>query len=188
LYLGGTFQHVAGQPRLNLAAVDAASAQLQLWNPSCDGQVKALVLSGNTIYVGGFYYQVGGAIRNGIAAFDTTTGLISNWNPASFGADVETIDVSANQVLVAGEFNSMGVGEPPRLNVAIVDAGTGNALDWNPGTQYVLNPGYQVWVFGAAYANGVIFIGGLFDTAGTQLRSSLAALASLDLIFKNGFE
>ena len=86
-YLGGTFTAVRGQPRHNLAHLDAGG-NLTGWNPSANGEVRALAVSGGTVYAGGGFTIIGGQARNNIAALDATTGVASAWNPSANGADV----------------------------------------------------------------------------------------------------
>jgi hypothetical protein len=46
-----------------------------------DGQVSAIVVSGNKIYLGGYFTHVDGVQRNRLAAIDATTGQLTGWNP-----------------------------------------------------------------------------------------------------------
>jgi hypothetical protein len=46
-----------------------------------DGQVSAIVVSGNKIYLGGYFTHVDGVQRNRLAALDATTGQLTSWNP-----------------------------------------------------------------------------------------------------------
>src|SRR5262249_38103427 len=83
-YLGGEFTAVHGQPRNNLAHLDAGGS-LTTWDPSADGEVRALVVDGATVYVGGLFSSVGGAARLCIAALDAATGAATPWNPSANG-------------------------------------------------------------------------------------------------------
>src|SRR5439155_22916259 len=47
-YLGGTFTAVRGQPRNNLAHLDA-DGNLTAWNPNANYDVRALAVSGGTV-------------------------------------------------------------------------------------------------------------------------------------------
>src|SRR5918998_4910054 len=62
VYLGGKFNHVNGEPRARLAAIDAATGELTDWNPGADGEVRALAASsdGTRIFAGGEFTEVGG--------------------------------------------------------------------------------------------------------------------------------
>jgi len=87
-FLGGDFIAVAGQPRSNLAHLDA-SGQLTSWNPGAAGSnvsgfgaiVRALVVSGNTVYVGGAFQRIGGQTRDHVAAIDASTGAACSTRP-----------------------------------------------------------------------------------------------------------
>ena len=52
VYLGGSFESVGGEPRGNLAAVDATSGALLEWNPgTTGGGVGRLFVLGDTVFV-----------------------------------------------------------------------------------------------------------------------------------------
>ena len=63
LYAGGYFTSVGGQPRNNIAAIDAPTGTVTGWNPGAFGGVGVftLAVSGSTVYVGGEFTFIGGA-------------------------------------------------------------------------------------------------------------------------------
>ncbi len=163
-YIGGAFTEVQGQPRHNLAQVDA-TGNLTSWNPDASDPVFALVSTGATVYVGGDFYQVGGEFRSRIAALDPLTGAATAWNPNADGP-VKTFAVSADTVYVGGGFAA--VGGQPRSNIAAIDASTGLATSWNPGADNAVET--------LTLSNGSLYAGGFFTQIAGSPRAMLAAL------------
>ena len=79
-YVGGSFTGVGGISRRNLARI-LSNNTVSTWDPSPNGPVYALALSGTTVYAGGEFTSIGGQTRNYIAAVSTSSGLASSWNP-----------------------------------------------------------------------------------------------------------
>src|SRR5207247_1505696 len=116
VYAGGYFTSVGGQPRNNIAAIDAPTGTVTGWNPGAFGGVGVftLAVSGSTVYVGGDFTFIGGEPRNYIAALDAATGTATSWNP---NPDYRVTDlaVSGNTVYAAGDFRTIGVEPQSRL-------------------------------------------------------------------------
>ncbi len=163
-FLGGTFTHVGGVPRSNLARLDAA-AQLTDWNPGCSGSVFTLLLDGATLYVGGQFTAVGIAPRNNLAALDAPTGIATDWNPNVNGL-VTTVAVNATHVYAGGEFTL--VGGQSRVRLAAIRRTTGASEPWfvSPGNQVE-----QVLLHGST-----LYVCGFFTTLGGQPRSTVGAV------------
>jgi trimeric autotransporter adhesin len=130
LFLGGSFVTVGGQPRSNLAAVDATTGNLLPWNPSTDGPVLASAVSGGIIYLGGIFSQVNGQPQTYLAAVDATGNLLP-WRPVLNG-QMRVMALSGNTLYIGGDFAT--VGGQPYAGIAAVDATSGNVLPWNPVT------------------------------------------------------
>ena len=87
LYVGGRFDTVDGEPRQNIAAVDAnTGAVLSLQatfaypsEPAYSPSVQTLLIRDGTLYVGGIFTEVSGHPRSGIAALDAVTGAVLPW-------------------------------------------------------------------------------------------------------------
>ncbi len=105
VYAGGDFDHIGGQDRNHIAAIDATTGAATSWNPDPNGigtrPAEPLAVSGSTVYVGGGFTSIGGQPRNRIAALDATTGAATSWNPnANLG--VSALVVSGSTVYVGG--------------------------------------------------------------------------------------
>jgi hypothetical protein len=190
LYVGGYFQSIGGQLRSFVAEVDASTGQATSWSPSNGGQVNVLKVAGNRLYVGGYFSEIGNQARSGIASFDASTGTITDWNPGPqiAGTIVTGVSVSGNYVLLTGGFAEMG--RQPRANIAVVDAGTGAANDWDVGSQFFSDSGFPPSITRAIFdeAGGSVYAIGQFDAIGNSSRTGIVALTSPDEIFRGTFE
>lgn len=68
VWVGGTFDRIGGEPRRNLAALDATSAVPSSMRLDPDGEVLAIATGANDVYVGGPFRSVGGFPHSGIIA------------------------------------------------------------------------------------------------------------------------
>lgn len=124
VYAGGTFSTVrppgavAGdseQPAVNFAAFDAATGaptgcSLSFTLSSGTATVRALALSpdGGTLYAGGQFGAVNGVGVSNIVAVDTATCTPRQNFKISVSATVRALDVTADTVYLAGDFNNVG--------------------------------------------------------------------------------
>ena len=164
-YLGGSFTRVGTVTRSGLAHI-IADGRVSSWNPSPNGSVTAMVLSGQKLYVAGSFTTIGGQPRGGLAIVDTVTGLPDAFNPTvgNFALDLALV---GNTLYLSGSFTTAG--GQTRNRAAAVDATTGALLPFNPdvGTSVVSD---------MAVYGGTVFLGGQFMTVGAQPRSGLAAV------------
>lgn len=175
------FTSIGGQPRNEIAAIDATTGAVTAWNPHPDApfgfaRVEALTVSGSTVYAGGSFASIGGQTRNNLAAIDATTGDATAWDPRA-DRDVLALAVSGSTVYAGGDFTS--IGGLPRNNLAALDATTGAATAWNPsgaGDSTIGNPrgGYSVMTL--AVSGSTVYAGGDFISLGGQPRNRVAAL------------
>ncbi len=171
VYIGGSFTHVAGIPRANFAHVDATVGsptynQPTAFNPSPDGAVRALVVSGRlviTTYMGGDFNNIAGQPRARLAAFSGTN--LGAWNP---GADntVVSLRLSGTTMYVGGYFSTLG-GQPRPFGGAVASTGS-TVTAWNP------LPNAPVRAF--ALVDTTVWLGGDFTSLGGVARANLAAL------------
>ncbi len=114
VYVGGIFTSMGGQPRSNLAAIDATTGLANNWNPQADGMVYVLKVAGPTVYSGGSFSTIGGQQRNGLAALVGTTGLATSWS-ADADSFVSILAVTDDAVYAGGSFNSIDGRSRPNL-------------------------------------------------------------------------
>jgi hypothetical protein len=164
IYVGGKFELVSNESRVDLAAVDT-SGNLLPWNPFADGPVYAMANQGDTLYVGGRLRTMCGQTRRNLAALDAT-GKLTGWNPDADGS-VSALAVDDDVVYLGGGFSTVG-GQPRRgLAAARTD---GSVTSWNP---TLSQSGYALAL---AVSGNTIYVGGTFNTVGGQVRNDLAAV------------
>ena len=94
--------------RANRAAtwrpVDIGTGALTSWNPSPDGLVSTLAISGDTLFAAGLFRTLPGYGRGGVAAFGTGSGEVLSFNPQMPEPGVvKGFGFHSNRVLLAGE-------------------------------------------------------------------------------------
>ena len=105
LYIGGSFTQIGGQPRNNIAAIDA-NGNATSWDPDANTVVFALAVDGYTFYAGGDFSSIGGEARSRVAALDAT-GSATSWNPY-MNSRVKAIAVGGGTVSVGGYYAIVG--------------------------------------------------------------------------------
>jgi hypothetical protein len=149
VYLGGDFTHVspAGSkdpaalvPRNYLAALGDGGTTLAEWNPSADGEVRALLASadGRRIYAGGMFKHVGGRPATRVAAIDAATGALDpSFSPPAVDGVVRALGLSpdGSVLYVGGDFTALTGADgtvETRPHLAALDAATGRLTAWVP--------------------------------------------------------
>jgi Chitobiase/beta-hexosaminidase C-terminal domain/Putative metal-binding motif/Secretion system C-terminal sorting domain/Fn3 associated/PQQ-like domain len=189
-YIGGRFQHIGSTIRRGLARINQ-DGSLNAWNPGDgsgvgDGWVNALAIYNNGLYnllcIGGVFSSLANAAstRSNIGAIDlSTNGLDPNFNPvgATNGAISELL-FSNNQVFVAGNFSM--IGGLDRTGLASLDMVNGHTNSWNPVLEYCVGCS-DGNAEDLAAANGILYVGGNFNTINGIDRTNLAAFDLSDL-------
>jgi len=139
LYVVGAFSTVNGQARGGGAAFDLTTGALLAWDPQLNVQpgVRAptvVAVVGSTAFVGGNFTTASGTARQGLAAVDATTGaLLGAPAPAlSANGNVSVFLASGGTLYIGGGFTS--IGGVARVNLAAIDATTGNVLPFQADT------------------------------------------------------
>lgn len=171
-FIGGSFTSAQGQPRSNVAHLDA-SGNVTSWNPpTIGGVVLAMAIdpaNPGVLYIAGPFSTVGGVARDGTAAFDASTGALASWNPGASG--VSTMVAQNGVIYVGGNFTTCQ--GQPRNNLAALDI-NGSLLSWNPDVDGVV---YCMVPFALPGTHALVFfIGGQFTSIGGQARYSIAEL------------
>ena len=194
ILVGGAFQTVAGQQRVNLARLNADGSLDNSFNPAVANpagsysEVYALALQQDgKILVGGYFTALAGQARSGIGRLNPDGSLDTQFNPGVGSTwrsytEVDTLVQDASgRVLIGGLFDTLG--GQSRTNLARLNPdGTLDSL-FNPAPT-----GYRVDTL-ALQANGQILVGGSFDTLAAVFRANLGRLnadGSLDLNFNPG--
>src|SRR5215217_2357602 len=125
IYIGGSFTSVAGEPRSNLAAINANTGRLTGWAPKTNGQVRALAASpnGTRIYAGGAFTSVSGIAHRYVVAISASTGRVERrWKTGTDSADL-SLATSGSRVYLGGRF--LKVNGRKQVRLAAVDGATG---------------------------------------------------------------
>jgi PQQ-like domain len=122
LYVGGTFDHLAGVARSNLGVLEATTGTPLPWDPSPSYPVLDLVTSAERAYVAGA--GPGGTL----AAFSPIDGA-KEWSVSTDG-DVQAVTLLGSRLYAGGHFTvAAGVS---RKKIFAVDAATGALDAWAP--------------------------------------------------------
>lgn len=172
-FIGGDFTAVDGQPRRNLAQVDA-SGHVTAWNPGALGEVYTLLLYSTTLYVGGNINTLGGQPRSRLGAVDAVTGVVSPWDPQPNGSvnafAVRSSATIGSRLYVGGLFTSMA--GQSRSYLAAFNPDDGSLATWSPILNGAVN---AIAVQAPRFGTPTLYIGGGFLTVDAQPRSRLAA-------------
>ena len=165
LFVGGAFTAMSGTPRNSLASVNAATGDVEGWDPNVNSNVADLALSPDqqTVYIGGNFTRVGNATRSMAAAVDAATGLATAWKPTPAALVVKlAVSGDGSRVFLAqrGSFK-----DGNRLQ-AYTTAGTGS-LSW----EHRADGDFQA----VAVTSSVLYAGGHFTAIQGQYRLHLAA-------------
>ena len=143
VFVGGNFTAVGGQPRANLAAVDATTGAVdpdfaptvENVNSTAPPTVFTILTSDSKLYVGGGFNAVNGRGRAKLAALDPATGALdASWTPRA-NREVFDLEFSSDRasIFVLGRFRSLtgsdGV-SAVRETVGRVHTDTGNLHPW----------------------------------------------------------
>lgn len=172
-YIGGGFTMVGDSIRNHLAHITSAG-KVSSWNPNANSWVYSLVKSDSLIYAGGRFDTINGQNRNLVAAIDAISGIPSPWNPSANNFTVFALAVSDSTVYVGGDFDS--IGGQNRKFLAAIDAITGQTTSWNPDVKSSFNNGR---VFEIIVSEKTLYVGGRFDSIGSQHRNRIAAINTL---------
>ena len=176
VYVGGFFNgstSIGGQSRNRLARLSdsGTGAADAAWDPSPNGLVRTIVISGGSVYVGGdFAGTIGGQSRNYIARLSVSgTGAAdADWDPNA-NASVYSIVVEGDIVYAGGYFTTIGTMN--RNYIAALDgaaSSTGAATSWDPmANQAVLT---------LALTGSTVYAGGTFTGIAMTARNYITAV------------
>ncbi len=148
LWVAGKFSEADGEPRLNLAAYDLATGEL---DPAVDHEIgvdisdriRGIHALGNRVYVAGYFTTVDGQPRKHLAAFDLDGSLNTQWKPRTAGlARTLTSTCDGSSIIAGGSFRkaagTTGT-NVARATLAMFDATTGALDPWTPDNAAIPN-------------------------------------------------
>ena len=112
MYAGGTFHTVMDSSqtttyvRNNLMSFDATTGALTNFAPNVNGQIYAIVSSGNSLYIGGYFTTVNGVARAAVAKLDATTGAVDTAFDAGYSSGhVTDMHLVNGRLIVSGNIH-----------------------------------------------------------------------------------
>ena len=167
-YVGGEFDRVLGQRRVNFVHLRADGTIDPVFRARRSGLVMAIERRGDVLYVGGSFGMIGGKVKRSLAKLDARTGEVLDWGPAGgIGGQVESLSISGDRMFIAGSFDT------PRRGAAALDLATGRVLDWDADLRD------SVQLNAIAARDGRVFFGGRFEWVQNEERSG-AVMVSAD--------
>ncbi|HEY6886971.1 MAG TPA: hypothetical protein VI300_04300, partial [Solirubrobacter sp.] len=169
VYVGGSFTTLGGQPRIDLAAVDAATGAATAWDPSAGGEVDALAPAPAGVFAAGAMASFGGVQRRNLAA------LGENGRPTAWRSDtdggVARLVQDGDTLYAGGSFLHVnGVG---RAHLAAISAVTGTPTSFDP------NPNGDVYDLLFTPDHHTLYVSGTFATLGQSVAVSRPYVAAL---------
>jgi uncharacterized delta-60 repeat protein len=172
ILVGGDFDNIGGQPRNNIARLDATTGLADSFNPNANSSVFSIAVQADgKVLAGGDFTSIGGQTRNYIARLETDGRLDQTLNLSTVGIIVHANAVQPDgKILIGGSFTTvLGVA---RNNIARLN--TDGTLDT------AFNPNANAEVKNVAVqADGKILVVGSFSGAnsiGGQTRNYIARL------------
>jgi hypothetical protein len=99
VYAGGIFDHVGGQGRNGLAALDVKTGIANGWDPAPTGFGSdhgcALLVRGNTVFAGGAFLWTSGSLQSGLAAIEAVHGKSEGNKPSEDQLVTSPLDANA---------------------------------------------------------------------------------------------
>lgn len=134
LYLGGRFTSVNGTVRNKAASLNVPQGTLTRFNPNVNGiAVQAIDHRDGKVVMGGQFGSVSGVPLRNAARTDADTGAPDvGWAPNP-NKQVRDVDIlSDRDVILGGDFTTVGILLTPRAYLAEIDGQTGAATGWAP--------------------------------------------------------
>lgn len=140
--------------------------------PFLDGDVYTMATDGTNVYLGGTFTMVGESVRNVrpyAAKFNLSGMTLSNVTMPVINSGVNAVAPDGNGGwYIAGNFTS--VNGVTRNRAARINS-DGSLHAWNPNVSTASS-----YVYAIAVSGGKVFLGGSFNTVGSQTRNQLAAV------------
>jgi hypothetical protein len=170
VFAGGYFTHIGGVAASHVGRWDGANWSALGTGVSSFGQVSALAILSGELYAGGSFFAAGGASASSLARWNGTAwrnlaNANANFTPY-MGVGVRALAASANDLIIAGDFDDPGVISGSHI------------IRWN-GTAFSSvgdgqGNGINGQVFALASDGTGFYVGGRFSRAGAVRAKSVA--------------
>jgi uncharacterized delta-60 repeat protein len=179
---GGFFTSIGGQPRANIARLDAVTGLADSFNPGAESTIYSIAVQGDgKVVAGGFSFAIGGEIRSRIFRVEKDGRLDQTLNTFINGLHVDVTAVQPDgKILLGGEFYF--VSDVARRYMARLN--TDGTLDTAFDPPFLNDRVHAI----AVQTDGKILVGGDFDSVNglEGLVRLEAATGALDNSFRPG--
>lgn len=167
IYVGQDANSTAGgKSRAGLAAIDVNTMQLTDWEPFVSfvnlASINKILPADSIVYIAGSFTGVNAVSRPGLAAVSSQTGAVTSWNPAITVSSVRDLALRDSLLYLAGA-------NAGKAALKAVHTSTGIQSSWNP----VVKGSHIICM---QLMGNNIFVGGYFDSIGTQPRRNIGAV------------
>jgi hypothetical protein len=191
-YVAGFFSQIGGAAHGSVAKIAPNGSVTLGWDTNDDATTLAVSGDGNLLYVSGYFTGIRihttpapvFVTTDGTARVSTTSGAVAGWRAAPVGGRITDMTVAGGDLLVAGDFTTIGSGAVPRRGFARIDGqGTTTATvrSWNPAPTGALSAA-ETAPRGTTIAlagDGTVLLGGSFLTIGGVARHGAARVDDL---------
>ncbi|TGK79100.1 hypothetical protein EHQ24_16265 [Leptospira noumeaensis] len=171
LFVGGSFEHVNGIPRIALAILDLPTYQLNQANLNilpAGSETRTITSNDTQIFFGGAgMSSVNGQTRNALASINAENFSLTNWFP-NLGGSATSLLVLNDAVYIGGIYISLN-GDNSIANYRAVDTNTGLVLPLPSTSDYPNSD-----VAAQTYFDGKIYLGGIFSMIGASTFNNFA--------------
>jgi WD40 repeat protein len=171
-YIGGSFTHVGGVSRSNLAHIGADGSVDPSFAPEPTGKVFALAMSadGTRLYVGGAFAQISGQSQSYLAELSPVSGApIAGFSAQPNNVVLKLLAAPSGNVYAAGAFTAIGGQSRPYL--AELSGQTGAAV-----AGFAPAPNGGVLALAISPDASHLYVGGSFTAIGGGGQTNLAEL------------
>ncbi|WP_406672962.1 delta-60 repeat domain-containing protein [Natronospira sp.] len=165
-FVGGAFDTIQGEPRENLARLNADGSLDQDWDVPAPGSfVFAMAVSDDRLYVGGSFDSLAGdSDYQHVGALELDGSLDTAFDASEITNTVRSMVLDGDDLYLGGHFTD---------NVTALNAGDGSPID-------LFDASTDGPVWHVSRHDDRLFVGGLFGQANGEARSGLAAFEVLD--------
>jgi uncharacterized delta-60 repeat protein len=187
IIFGGNFSTVGSEAQAGIARLLSLTGarDTSFVTTSVGGSVSGLALqSDGGILLGGNFATVDGVSRNGIARLSSNGSLDTSFNPNANGRVRAILPLTNGDILIGGNFSTVSGQLRERIARLNSDGSVDGAFDIP-----VSSGGFPEVFALSAQADGMVLVGGAFDSIDGTTRSSLGRLnsdGSLDTSFEVG--
>lgn len=171
MFVDGNFTSIRGLPRTKLAGIKLATGYPNSWMPNPNGIAHLLRLENGNILVSGDFKTIGGVPKRHLALLDSVLGGAQpSMNVKVNGTISSKVELNG-KIFLGGDFVSYG-GEY-RENIAAFDFITKEIKPWAP---IVTKAGGACRVSEISVSNGLVYLGGYYDSINGQNRNYFGAV------------